>query len=235
MQVISVISTKGDVGKTTIAANPRGFVANAGLRVLLLDLDIQPTLSSYYEMISHAPGGINELLAFNRQDLGKTVSRIAINRLDLVLSNDDYPHLYTPLLHDPDGRLRLYYLLLLLPVFQPHDDLVVIDAQGVRTVLLELELLMWQQAILPVTPEIPTAIPAEQVSIHILDTGISAIEVFPRAATLCLPAHRVDAYQTRFTRKIMCHLATELFPQWHESFIQVTGKTGGGPAYVKCQ
>ncbi|UJR53281.1 ParA family protein [Dickeya zeae] len=234
MQVISVISTKGDVGKTPIAANPRGFVANARLRILLLDLDMQPTLCSYYEMISHAPGGIDELLAFNRQDLGKTVSRITINRLDLLLSNDDYPHLYTLLLNAPDGRLKLHNLLL-VSVFQPHYDLVVIDAQGVRTVLLELELLMCQQAISPVTPEIPTATPAEQVGIHILDTGISAIEVFPRAATLCLPAHRVDAYQTRFTREIMCHLATELFPQWHESFIQVTGKTGGGPAYVKCQ
>lgn len=235
MQVISVISTNGDVGKTALTANPGSFVADAGLRVLLLNLDMQPTPPSYHEMISHAPGGIDELLAFNRQDLGKTVSRITINRLDLVLSNDDYPHLYTPLLHDPDGRLRLYYLLLLLPVFQPHDDLVVIDAQGVRTVLLELELLMWQQAISPVTPEIPTAIPAEQVGIHILDAGISAIKVFPRAATLCLPAHRVDANQTRFTREIMCHLATKLFPQWHEPLIQVTGKTGGGYAYVKCQ
>ncbi len=235
MQVISVISTKGDVGKTTIAANPRGFVADAGLRILLLDLDMQPTLSSYYEMISHAPGGIDELLAFNRQDLGKTVSRIAINRLDLVLSKDDYPHLYTPLLHDPDGRLRLYYLLLLLPVFQPHDDLIVIDAQGVRTVLLELELLMWQQAISPVTPEIPTVTPAAQVGIHILDKGISAIEAFPCAATLRPPAHHVDAYQTRSAREIICNLATELLPQWHEPFMQVTGKTSGGYAYVKCQ
>ncbi|TYL42062.1 ParA family protein [Dickeya sp. ws52] len=234
MQVISVISTQGDVGKTTIAANPKGFVADAGLRILLLDLDMQPTQPSYYEMISHAPGGIDELLAFNRQDLGKTVSRITINRLDLLLSNDDYPHLYTLLLHAPDGRLRLHNLLL-VSVFQPHYDLVVIDAQGVRTVLLELELLMWQQAISPVTPEIPTATPAEQVGIHILDTRISAIEVFPRAATLCLPAHRIDAYQTRFTREIMCHLATELFPQWHEPFIEVTGKTSGGYAYVKCQ
>lgn len=91
MQVISVISTNGDVGKTAVAANPGSFVADAGLRVLLLDLDMQPTLSSYYERISHAPSGIDERLAFNMQDL--------------------------------------------------------------RTVLLELELLTWQQAISPVTPE----------------------------------------------------------------------------------
>ncbi|MCI4234965.1 ParA family protein [Dickeya dianthicola] len=233
MQVISVISTQGDVGKTTIAANPRGFVADAGLRILLLNLDMQPTQPSYYEMISHAPGGIDELLAFNRQDLGKTVPRITINRLDLLLSNDEYRYLYTLLLHAPDGRPRLHNLLL-VSVFQPHYDLIAIDAQGVRTVLLELELLMWQQAISPVTPEITTATPATQAGIHILDTGISAIEAFPRAATLCLPAHRVDAYQTRSAREIMCKPATELLPQWHEPFIQVTGKTSGGHAHVNC-
>lgn len=46
MQVISIISTKGGVGKTTTAANLGGLAADAGLRVLLLDLDVQPTLSS---------------------------------------------------------------------------------------------------------------------------------------------------------------------------------------------
>jgi len=36
MQVISIISTKGGVGKTTTAANLGGLVADAGLRVLRL-------------------------------------------------------------------------------------------------------------------------------------------------------------------------------------------------------
>ena len=42
MQVVSIISTKGGVGKTTTAANLGGFIADAGLRVLLLDLDVRP-------------------------------------------------------------------------------------------------------------------------------------------------------------------------------------------------
>ncbi|MEQ9854315.1 ParA family protein, partial [Pectobacterium aroidearum] len=154
MQVISVISTKGGVGKTTIAANLGSFVADAGFRVLLLDLDMQPTLSSYYELSNRAAGGIYELLAFNEQDQGKIVSRTAIERLDVVLSNDEHRQLHTLLLHAPDGRLRLRNLL---PVFQPHYDLVVIDTQGARTVLLEMALLASQQAISPVTPEILTA------------------------------------------------------------------------------
>ncbi|EPZ4348078.1 ParA family protein, partial [Pseudomonas aeruginosa] len=73
MQVVSIISTKGGVGKTTTAANLGGLAADAGLRVLLLDLDVQPTLSSYYELTQRAPGGIYELLAFNERDLGQLV------------------------------------------------------------------------------------------------------------------------------------------------------------------
>jgi len=48
MQVVSIISTKGGVGKTTTAANLGGLLADAGLRVLLLDLDVQPTFSSVF-------------------------------------------------------------------------------------------------------------------------------------------------------------------------------------------
>jgi len=39
MRVVSVISTKGGVGKTTVTANLGGLLADAGLRILLLDLD----------------------------------------------------------------------------------------------------------------------------------------------------------------------------------------------------
>ena len=131
MQVVSIISTKGGVGKTTIAANLGGLVSDAGLRVLLLDLDVQPTLSSYYELAHRAPGGIYELLAFNERDLGRLVSRTIIAGLDLVVSNDHRGELNTLLLHAPDGRLRLRHLL---PVLAPLYDLLLIDtADGVRS------------------------------------------------------------------------------------------------------
>ncbi|CDI94426.1 chromosome partitioning protein [Pseudomonas aeruginosa PA38182] len=103
MQVVSIISTKGGVGKTTTAANLGGFIADAGLRVLLLDLDVQPTLSSYFTLDVRAPAGIYEMLAFNERRIKQLVSRTAIAGLDLVLSNDDRGELNTLLLHAPDG------------------------------------------------------------------------------------------------------------------------------------
>jgi chromosome partitioning related protein ParA len=154
MQVISIISTKGGVGKTTTAANLGGFVADAGLRVLLLDLDVQPTLSSYFGMNARAPGGIYELLASNECNTNRLISHTAIANLDLVLSNDDHGQLNTLLLHAPDGRLRLRNLL---PIFQPHYDLMLIDTQGARSVLLEMAVLASDVAISPITPEILAA------------------------------------------------------------------------------
>ncbi|WP_369326344.1 ParA family protein [Alcaligenes nematophilus] len=154
MHVVSLISTKGGVGKTTVAANLGAFVADAGLRVLLLDLDMQPTLSSYYELKHRASGGTYELLAFNERDLTCLVSRTVIDNLDVVLSNDEHRQLNTLLLHAPDGRLRLRNLM---STFQLHYDLMVIDTQGARSVLLEMALLASQQAVSPVTPEILAA------------------------------------------------------------------------------
>ncbi|HHK4715018.1 TPA: ParA family protein, partial [Pseudomonas aeruginosa] len=128
--------------------------ADAGLRVLLLDLDVQPTLSSYYELAHRAPGGIYELLAFNERDLDQLVSRTIIAGLDLVLSNDHRGELNTLLLHAPDGRLRLRHLL---PALNPLYDLVLIDTQGARSVLLEMAVLASDLALSPVTPEILAA------------------------------------------------------------------------------
>lgn len=154
MHVISVISTKGGVGKTTIAANLGGLVADAGMHVLMIDLDTQPTLSSYYPLSHRAPGGIYELLAFNERRLSHLASRTSIGGLDVILSNDEHRQLGTLLLHAADGRLRLRNLL---PALQPHYDLVLIDTQGARTVMLEMAVLASDQAVSPVTPEILAA------------------------------------------------------------------------------
>ncbi|MCD9008070.1 ParA family protein [Luteimonas sp. XNQY3] len=166
MQVISVISTKGGVGKTTVAANLGGFLADAGLRVLLLDLDMQPTLSSYYELQHRASGGIYELLAFNERDVGNLASRTIIDGLDIVVSNDEHRQLNMLLLHAPDGRLRLRNLL---SVFRSRYDLVLIDTQGARSVMLEMAVLASGLSVSPVTPEILAAREMRRGTLQLLD------------------------------------------------------------------
>jgi chromosome partitioning related protein ParA len=154
MRVVSVVSTKGGVGKTTVAANLGGLLADAGLRVLLLDLDSQPTLSSYYALSRKAVAGAYEFIALNLTTPAQIVSKTVITGLDLILSNDDQGRLITLLLHAPDGRLRLRNLL---DAFRPSYDLLLIDTQGARSVLLEMAILASDLALSPITPEMLAA------------------------------------------------------------------------------
>jgi chromosome partitioning related protein ParA len=154
LRVVSVISTKGGVGKTTVTANLGALLADAGLRVLLLDLDSQPTLSSYYPLSRAAPAGAYELIALNLTDHQHIISSTKLDNLDLIISNDDQGRLNTLLLHAPDGRLRLRNLL---DGFREHYDLLLIDTQGARSVLLEMAVLASDLAISPITPEMLAA------------------------------------------------------------------------------
>lgn len=74
--------------------------------------------------------------------------------LDLILSNDDQGRLSTLLLHAPDGRLRLHNLL---DHFRTRYDLLLIDTQGARSVLLETAILASDLALSPITPEMLAA------------------------------------------------------------------------------
>lgn len=60
--IVTVCSTKGGVGKTTLAANLGGLLADLGQRVLLIDADVQPTLSSFYAITFRAPQGLTTLM-----------------------------------------------------------------------------------------------------------------------------------------------------------------------------
>jgi chromosome partitioning related protein ParA len=66
MKIASVISTKGGPGKTTVTANLGAFCAESNLRTLLVDLDTQPSLSSFYRLEHEAPGGTYELISQNQ-------------------------------------------------------------------------------------------------------------------------------------------------------------------------
>jgi chromosome partitioning related protein ParA len=163
--VIVILSTKGGVGKTTVAANLGAIVADAGNRVLLLDMDTQPTLSSYFTIRDRAPGGVYELMANNEDRHERIISRTSIRNLDLVISNDPHGQLSTLLLHVPDGRLRLRNLL---SSFSSQFDVMIIDTQGARSVLLETAVLAASVAVSPVIPQVLAARELHRGTIQLL-------------------------------------------------------------------
>ncbi|NCE85785.1 ParA family protein [Pseudomonas sp. Q1] len=274
MRVVSVVSTKGGVGKTTVAANLGGLLADAGLRVLLLDLDSQPTLSSYYALSQKAVAGAYELIALNLTTPAQIVSKTVIAGLDLIISNDAQGQLSTLLLHAPDGRLRLRNLL---HDFRPRYDLLLIDTQGARSVLLEMAILACDIALSPITPEMlaarelrrgtlrlftdleafrhvgitlpPLRLLLNQVNrirvdtrmiirglheafteaptISVLNTIVPDRVAYLNAASLGLPAHRIETRQSHERRshsvlKTMQALAIELFPEWREAISRIS-------------
>ncbi|WP_264312992.1 ParA family protein [Pseudomonas putida] len=154
MDVLSLISTKGGAGKTTVAANLGGLLADAGFRVLLLDLDSQPTLSSYYALRESREAGSYELIAQRLTAPEQVISATVIPQLHLIVSNDRAGHISTLLLHAADGRLRLRNLL---SAFEDHYDVLIIDTQGARSVVVEMVILASDCALCPVPPEMLAA------------------------------------------------------------------------------
>ncbi|MCM2446270.1 hypothetical protein HGO41_13985 [Rahnella sp. CG8] len=72
MEVISVISTKGNVGKTTVEteANLGTYIADAVLSISLLDMGMQHTLLSFY-----VPCGVYEQLSASTLEVIRSLSQ----------------------------------------------------------------------------------------------------------------------------------------------------------------
>jgi chromosome partitioning related protein ParA len=151
MIVVTVCSTKGGVGKTTLSANLGGILADTGNRVLLVDADIQPTLSSYYPIESQAPDGLYRLITDGSAE--GAISRTSIANLDIVVSDDPEGSLENWVLHTPDGRVRMRHALKELTGY----DIVLIDTQGAVGPLQDVGVLAADFLISPIPPEILSA------------------------------------------------------------------------------
>ncbi|QIL73102.1 ParA family protein [Diaphorobacter sp. HDW4B] len=62
MLTFTTVATKGGVGKTTLTANLGGLLADLGYRVLLIDADVQPSLTRYFKLAYKAPNGLTAMV-----------------------------------------------------------------------------------------------------------------------------------------------------------------------------
>ena len=62
MITFTIASTKGGVGKTTLTANLGALLADMGLRVLLVDADVQPSLSKYFPLSPQPVAGLTDVI-----------------------------------------------------------------------------------------------------------------------------------------------------------------------------
>ena len=149
--ILTICSTKGGVGKTTLTANLGGLLASLGQRVLLVDADVQPALSSYFPLTYQADGGLVRLLTQN--DLVNTISTTECG-CNLIYSDDPEGKLQDWVLHTPDGRFRLRNLLGKL---KADYDYILIDTQGAVGPLQDAAVLAADLLLSPIPTETMSA------------------------------------------------------------------------------
>ncbi|CAC9443591.1 Chromosome (plasmid) partitioning protein ParA [uncultured Gammaproteobacteria bacterium] len=147
MKVISIISTKGGVGKTTLTANLGGCLSAMGKKVLMIDADPQPSLSSYYKILEQAQGGLTEILT-DPQNVNSYISKTQYG--DLIYSNDHSNQLQPWLASKGDGRFRLKIAINKLV---EEYDYILIDTQGAKGNLQDAAVLAADILISPMPPE----------------------------------------------------------------------------------
>ena len=151
LKVLSVYSTKGGVGKTSLCANLGGIAADWGWKVLLIDTDPQPSLSHYFPITRISKFGITRI--FSHAKLDDSISKTAIPGLDIVVSDDPENTFEQQLPGLLDGRYRLRYALDNLTGY----DFVIVDTQGASGKILESAILACDILLSPIVPDILSA------------------------------------------------------------------------------
>jgi chromosome partitioning related protein ParA len=152
----TIISTKGGVGKTTLTANLGALLADMGLRVLLVDADVQPSLSKYFPLATSQPSvGLTEVIV-RGQVTAASITATVFPNLDIIVSDDPEGHLPNWLLTRIDRGVRLR-LALQAAVVADAYDCVLIDTQGAIGPLQDAAVMAADVLVSPITPEILSA------------------------------------------------------------------------------
>lgn len=164
----TVTSTKGGVGKTTLTANLGALLADMGLRVLLIDADVQPSLSKYFPLAIPKPSaGLTEVIV-RGEVTEQCITATLYQNLDIVVSDDPEGNLPHWLLNRIDRGFRLRFALQ-SPAVAGAYDCVLIDTQGAVGPLQDAAVLAADILVSPITPEILSAREFKDGTMELLD------------------------------------------------------------------
>ena len=156
MITFTIASTKGGVGKTTLTANLGALLADMGLRVLLVDADVQPSLSKYFPLSPPQPvAGLTDVIV-RGEVAAASITPTVFPNLHLVASDDPEGRLPNWLLGRIDRGFRLRHALRagLVP---SASDCVLIDTPGAIGPLQDAAVMAADVLVSPITPEILSA------------------------------------------------------------------------------
>lgn len=192
MLVLGIVATKGGVGKTTIAANLGGLLTDIGYSVLLIDADIQPSLSGFFSLRHEAEQGLSEMVmsgtltpdSISQIELPPesfTRNRASLNvnggRLDIVRSDTRDGRLQDWLSTRLDRLVRISMALRGASSDTPHYDVVIIDTQGAVGHLQDAAVNAADVLITPVAPSILSAREFVAGTLQLLERHESAVNM----------------------------------------------------------
>lgn len=151
-QKLSLVSSKGGVGKSTWAINGACALADMGLNVLCIDLDPQGSLSKFFctpQALRQGPG----LVEFVTQSDVSAIRSTAFPRISLIANNDDGETLNQWMREEFSASFALKTMLARV---EGDFDIIVIDTQGKdgRGQLQEMALVASDIVIVPTTPDL---------------------------------------------------------------------------------
>ena len=154
MRIFAVANQKGGVGKTTTAITMGAILADSGYRVLLLDLDPQGSMSSYFGAKTESlPVSIRELFVdrqrIQRSQLLSLTRSTSITGLSLMPSN---PLLYT-VERDVGVKGMGRKIANALEVIESDYDFVFIDTAPVLGTLMINAMAACDKLLVPVQTE----------------------------------------------------------------------------------
>lgn len=129
-KIVSVIGSKGGVGKTTITINLAALLADLGFKVLLVDGDKQQTLSKFFIYETSPVSGIRDFITAaddNVEAIQRTISKTHLNNVDIIV-NDDPQEFVNGWLRQ--SSFRVLKLRDRLHKFGQNYDFVFIDTKG---------------------------------------------------------------------------------------------------------
>ena len=173
MRIISFISQKGGVGKSTACVNLAAALAQRGYRILLIDLDANACASRLFGIVGAMENSIMAALV-GEQPLASLIQSTGLDGIWLVAGSTalgtihDIP-VALPDRRDEDGRLSDEVLAVELEhLGRDHFDFVFIDCPGGQVFMEQLALLACDEVIVP--------------------TGLSVFDLFAATPTLQLIA-----------------------------------------------
>ena len=206
---ITLLSTKGGTGKTTLSAHLAGVLSALGEPVLLIDSDLrQPSLSSYFELEeTTTEAGLQEFLT--GQNWMSAVRQTKHKNLDIVVSNADPSDLEAYIERQPAGRLLLLKRLRSVEK-KRHYKYVVIDSWGSVGAVTEMAALAGTDFL--ICPTLPEKLSALELLRNTL-TLVESLAALADFGSVRLPPPRIlfnAVPRTRDSREIMAFLKDEV-------------------------